>query len=187
MPTAASFREYYLGEYRRNFPVTASAARRASDILDVIERYGSGPVLDVGCARGALLEAAAKHGISAEGVEPDPESVAAAEAFGKVYPNLDQVAGRYAWVVFSHTLEHTPDPVSMLSRGRDLLLPGGMVYALVPSPLYRGRWNLILPHPVMMLPDALRLAVERARLDVVELKPGSFSTMLVARPVGERQ
>src|SRR4030042_4579762 len=45
MPTPDSFSEYYLGEYRRNFPVTASAARRALDILDVMARYGSGPLL----------------------------------------------------------------------------------------------------------------------------------------------
>jgi SAM-dependent methyltransferase len=94
-------------------------------------------LLDIGCNRGLLLAAAQRLGCEAVGVELSPAAAARArESTGaRVYEDLSEVprAGGFDLIVAWHVLEHTPDPVSLLSQARRLLAPRGVLAVQVPS------------------------------------------------------
>jgi 2-polyprenyl-3-methyl-5-hydroxy-6-metoxy-1,4-benzoquinol methylase len=95
-----------------------------------------GKLLDVGCNRGFLLEAARRRGWTAVGVELS--EVAAARArkeFGAtVHRSVDEVGDQdFNLVVAWQVLEHTLNPVAFLSELRGRIAPGGLAAIQVPS------------------------------------------------------
>lgn len=101
------------------------------------------PVLDVGCGRGEFVGALTADGISAEGVDLDPDSVAEAASLGRKVRLADAVETlraapqhHYGAVVSFQVLEHLPlEPlleVIELSAAR--LKPGGVFIAETPNP-----------------------------------------------------
>jgi SAM-dependent methyltransferase len=107
----------------------ATLARR----LD--ERAPPGPVLDVGCGEGALLDALHACGREAVGLErttsrPDVRA-------GEVTA-FDERMGEWAAVVFWHSLEHLREPAAALTRASELLRPGGLLVVAIPN---RASWQ----------------------------------------------
>lgn len=102
-------------------------------------RVPRGPVLDVGCGRGHLLAYLRSLGYEPHGVEFS--DTAAWHARRKL--DLDVLTcdfltsphqqERFNAVVFWHTLEHFPEPVSALARASELLKPGGLIAISVPN------------------------------------------------------
>jgi 2-polyprenyl-3-methyl-5-hydroxy-6-metoxy-1,4-benzoquinol methylase len=96
-----------------------------------------GRLLDVGCNRGLLLQAAKRMGWDPVGVELSTIAAERARlsAGVPVYAELTDVPGpsRFDLIVAWHVLEHTTDPVSFLSQIRSLLAPRGVVAVQVPS------------------------------------------------------
>lgn len=100
----------------------------------------SGRLLDVGCAHGEMLQAAADLGYEPEGIEPNPTMARAAESHGFVVhrSDLEQAdlsAERYHLIMLNHVLEHLTDPPAMMRKVYDLLAPGGVVQVRVPTAL----------------------------------------------------
>jgi SAM-dependent methyltransferase len=136
--------------------------------LDVIAPPGA--VLDVGAGDGALLDALSRRGREALGLErtaarPDVRTA-----------ELDELDGRFAAVVFWHSLEHLRAPGAALARAHELLLPGGVMVIAAPNSAslqaraFGDSWlALDLPRHLVHVPasallarlEALGLRVER--------------------------
>jgi 2-polyprenyl-3-methyl-5-hydroxy-6-metoxy-1,4-benzoquinol methylase len=148
-----------------------------------------GRVLDVGCGSGELLAHYAALGWEAYGIDPAPSAVAAARRRG-----LSVHAGTLAdrpWgvvqfdlIVFSHSLEHIPQPLDVLRQAVASLAPGGRLALALPNwrcwqrHLFGGRWfHLDLPrHLQHFSPRALKVAADVLGLEVLEI--GTSSTVI---------
>ncbi len=98
-------------------------------------------LLDVGCAHGWFLQAAAARGIAAEGLEPDRAMLAIAQAAGlKVregyFPAALPPDARFQAITFNDVFEHLPDPAGMARAVATALAPGGI--AIVNLPVAEG-------------------------------------------------
>ncbi len=172
-PTSKSSRRDYDGWYR-------PASGRFSGGGDVLLRMSRGrlarrldhvappgPVLDVGCGDGALLDGLAARGREALGLErvatrPDVRACAV--------DGLRRARGEWAAVVFWHTLEHVMKPAAALDRACELLAPGGLLAIAVPNlaswqaRMFGDRWlHLDLPRHLVHLPAAALVDRLRAR------------------------
>jgi SAM-dependent methyltransferase len=99
---------------------------------------GVGRLLDVGCATGRFMAAAAGQGWDVHGVELNDDTASIARASG-----LDVTTGTledlpaperpFEAVTMWDVIEHVPDPVSLLETGRRLLAPGGRLWLSTPN------------------------------------------------------
>lgn len=111
--------------------------RRRARVLH--DRVPHGPVLDVGCGRGILLDQLRSLGYEAHGVEfTDTAAWHARRRLGLDvaagdFLTLPHEADRFHAVIFWHTLEHFPNPVEAVARARELLRPGGLLAVAVPN------------------------------------------------------
>lgn len=93
---------------------------------------------DVGCGGGFFLQAAKDTGWAITGIEP---SRMACDYAGGITPNIhcgrfedfDFQQQRFDAIHLSFVLEHVPDPVEMLAKAYDLLVPGGILCVEVPN------------------------------------------------------
>lgn len=93
-------------------------------------------VLDAGAGQGRLVEALARSGYAAEGIEPSQRSSAIARAAGRaVRPGRieDHDDEGLDAVVLWHVLEHLDRPADALDRAYRWLRPGGLLLAGVPN------------------------------------------------------
>lgn len=94
-------------------------------------------LLDIGCNRGLLLEAARRQGWQVTGVEISPESANRArnDYHLTVYSTLDELEPqkRFDLITVWHVLEHTLDPVLFIQQAVTRLQPGGILAIQVPS------------------------------------------------------
>lgn len=160
----------------------------------------AGDLLDVGCGDGAFMFRARRHGWQVRGIEVNESAVASARAAGLEVHHGDLALAGFGPASFDvvrawHVLEHVADPLSLLRLMAPLLRPAGILILGVPdygSPVRRlagARWSGLQPeyHLSHFRRSTLRLAVERAGLDVVSLGHRSvgtaFSTLTEAWPV----
>ncbi len=108
--------------------------------LDEIEkRSPRGSLLDVGCGLGLFLAAARARGWDARGVEPSvwPARFAGEETGVPVDAcRLEEArfpSGRFDVVTLWSTLEHLPDPASVLREAERITRPGGAIWIGVPN------------------------------------------------------
>lgn len=147
-----------------------------------------GPVLDLGCGRGFWLGYMRDHGISAVGIEHDPErareglpNAPVAAADGAVLP---LAAERFDVVWCIHVLHHLDEPAAVLAEASRVLRPGGhliLAETVEDNPAVRiGR--RIWPHwdgvPIRSkFTAATLLALARgAGLEVVEWRQHSLAS-----------
>jgi len=108
-------------------------------ILSIIGTGGGRRALDVGCARGHLLEELSTLGWRCIGVDTDASDVASCITRGLVALELDinteppATLGSFDLVVLADVLEHLPDPLRVLRSVRSLLNPGARVVVSVPN------------------------------------------------------
>jgi 2-polyprenyl-3-methyl-5-hydroxy-6-metoxy-1,4-benzoquinol methylase len=140
-----------------------------------------GTLLDIGCNRGLLLEAARRRGWSVVGVELS--SVAAERArldFGlTVHGTLDELRGQtFDLIVGWHVLEHTPDAGAFLRHAAQFLEIDGIMALQVPSFAALGAFversmftSLVCAvHNFYFEPATLANVIAAAGLTVVELR-----------------
>jgi 2-polyprenyl-3-methyl-5-hydroxy-6-metoxy-1,4-benzoquinol methylase len=130
---------------------------------------GHGPVLDVGCGKGELVEALGREGIAAVGIDLDPAMVDEAQARGLDVRVADlntflesQPVGSLGSIISTQVVEHLqmPDLVRFLELSATRLRPGGAFVAETPNPtslIVLGTHFLLDPthvrpiHPALMV------------------------------------
>jgi SAM-dependent methyltransferase len=130
-----------------------------------------GPVLDVGSGDGALLDALEAAGREAVGLERHSTRANVREA------EITEVSGRFAAVVFWHSLEHLRAPGAAVRHAAGLLAEGGLLIVALPNAdslqarMFGERWlALDLPRHLVHLPAAtLVRGVEAAGLAVARV------------------
>lgn len=111
--------------------------RRRADVLH--DRVPRGPVLDVGCGRGFILNYLRSLGYEAHGAEfSDTAAWHARHVLGLEVATGDFLASPhtkdfYQAVIFWHSLEHLPKPAEAVARARELLKKGGLLAVAVPN------------------------------------------------------
>ncbi|MGO9898411.1 MAG: class I SAM-dependent methyltransferase [Solirubrobacteraceae bacterium] len=132
-PTATELDEAYADWYRPNGgrfggPGDAILRRTRGRLARRLDRVAPpGPVLDVGTGDGVLLDALARLGREALGLERESArpDVRAAE--------LGEIDGAWAAIVFWHSLEHLSDAGEQVTRAASLLAPNGVLVIAVPN------------------------------------------------------
>lgn len=150
-----------------------------------------GLFLDVGCSLGTSLVAARDRAWDAVGIELS-QPVA---AFGREKWGLDIreetledlmregrsdgfAAQSFDLIFMHHTLEHVPEPGTLVEQCFRLLRPGGVMFQALPnhgalkSKLLRGRWSYgVTPeHVSHFSKKTLRRLVERVGFEVLEVR-----------------
>lgn len=134
-------------------------------------------ILDVGCGTGGLLDRLTRIGfnnlVGADPfIEADGES---AEGVPLMKADLHDVDGKYDLIMFNHSLEHVPDPVSTLKVASGKLAVGGMCLARVPTTsseawtTYQADWVQADAPRHMVIPSrqGMAMAAESAGMRVV--------------------
>ncbi|TCD47305.1 class I SAM-dependent methyltransferase [Chlorobium sp. N1] len=117
--------------------------RRASLVAKVLTGKENPRILEIGCARGTLLDRLARRRVADRrnlvGIEPDAESAACArERYGvTIHPSVELLrggTGTFDAVVLWHALEHLHDLEGSLETVSALLTPGGRLVIALPNP-----------------------------------------------------
>jgi 2-polyprenyl-3-methyl-5-hydroxy-6-metoxy-1,4-benzoquinol methylase len=95
-------------------------------------------LLDVGCAHGWFLDAAAARGFDVVGLEPDPAIAALAASGGRrvwegFFPDDVPPDASFDVITFNDVFEHLPDIDAAIAACHRLLRPGGILVLNVPS------------------------------------------------------
>ena len=160
IPAEAELEEAY-GEAASDDYVEEEAGQRATArvLLELLERHvEKGPLVDLGCWVGFLLDEARTRGWDpVTGVEPSAfASGYARDRLGldvrtEDLMTADLPARAHQAVVLGDVIEHLPEPGDSLDRIRELLAPGGGVMLMLPdagSRLARvmgKRWWSVIP------------------------------------------
>jgi SAM-dependent methyltransferase len=177
IPGVAELAEAY-GEAESGDYVGEEGGQRATarDLLERLERHAeTGPLLDLGCWVGFLLDEARGRGWSpVTGVEPS----AFASEYAREQLGLDvrtddlTTAGlpesHFRAVVLGDVIEHLPDPAAALDRISKLLAPGGALMLMLPdagSQVARAMgarwWSVIPTHVHYFTRESLRRLLEQ--------------------------
>ena len=153
-----TFRCATCGLYRSDFPVAINQAQ--DDRLDEVRREralkvlraanferlldgcaahlpAGASLLDVGCAHGWFLQAAARRGYRATGLEPDHEVAIRTQADGApviegFFPDALPAGAVYDAISFNDVFEHLPDAHAMAEAVRERLVPDGLLILNLP-------------------------------------------------------
>jgi SAM-dependent methyltransferase len=164
---ADAYGTWYRPESGRRFSFIGDALltrTRAALAGRVDEIAPPGRILDVGAGDGTLMDALRRHGRDVLGLERDSGRPDMRDA------SLDEIDGRWAAVVFWHSLEHLPEPGEAIRQAARLLQPGGVVVVAVPDTgslqarVFGDDWlHLDLPrHLVHLSAETLRTGLEQA-------------------------
>ena len=143
----------------------------------------AGPVLDLGCGRGELLEALRDAGVEAHGVDSDAAMVAAcrrlglsAEAGDALATLRDRREGTLGAVTCIHVFEHLPAAtwMSVVEAAAAALRPGGLLLVESPNPdslrVGAGLFWADPTHRAPVHPQALEFVVRALGLEVLETR-----------------
>lgn len=119
---------------RQWLPLPGDFAEFGDYLVQARLRSARERILDVGCgASPHRLVAFRRCGfLNVEGIDP---FIAADTQYHGVPVRkctIDEVTGQFGLIMFHHSLEHVPDPVSALSGAARLLRPGGICLVRVP-------------------------------------------------------
>jgi 2-polyprenyl-3-methyl-5-hydroxy-6-metoxy-1,4-benzoquinol methylase len=164
------------------FPYSRNFAER--DVRHLPSPRTDARLLDIGCGDGNFLHIAGAIGYRAEGLEFDPQAVAAAGAQGLTVhqgglPDTGLPGCTYDAVTLSQVIEHVHDPRRALAECARLLKPGGTLWVATPNMNAQGHarfgphWRGLEPprHLVLFTADALLRACTEAGFRDLSLKP----------------
>lgn len=128
-----------LGEASHEYRMSRFGVERVS----IMRRYLSSEIpsptyLDVGCSTGFVVEAAAKVGWRATGVDLNPSAVEFGKRRGLDLSLCSLFEAGFESEYFNvislfEVLEHLPDPKKILEHTLSLLKPGGIIFIYVPN------------------------------------------------------
>ena len=165
LPPAAELAQLYRDMRDDSYLAEERGRRRtAARLLDLVGRHApAGPLLDVGCGHGLLLDEARRRGYDVEGLELSASAAAYARGVldlrvhERTLEEHDAASG-YAAIVMADVLEHLDDPVAAIARCRELLRPGGVLCLVTPDPssltarIAGPRWWGFLPAHTFLVP-----------------------------------
>lgn len=149
---SGDYDRFYSAEHLR---VPAFVERRMDEIVAGFAPYRKGNrLLDVGFGSGVLLQAAARAGWDAEGIELSEAAVAHARRLGlrahvgdlSRYPD-----GHFDVLAASEVIEHLPSPATWLREAFRVLREGGLLWGTTPhgrglsAKLLGLRWSNVMP------------------------------------------
>ena len=177
----------YQGEYRTYDPPAdylkdqKILARRLCDWLEprLPKPFPVRRVLDIGCGAGCFLSEFAREGWDTVGVDGS----AWWTAWGKEHFGLDLRAGlfgadgipgeQFSLVIFSHVIEHLPDPLPVLRAIRRSLRPDGVLFVGAPNillpptnTLFKGNF-FAGPHVCLYSPRSMQRVLAKAGFRVL--------------------
>jgi SAM-dependent methyltransferase len=178
-PAAAAVPDYFAFESRMRGSVDAIRERQRRYVEDFRE---AGPVLDVGCGRGELLQLLREAGVDARGIDADADMVAYARGEGLEVEQADLVEylerlenGSLGGIFMGQVVEHLPPGV--LVRSLELaarkLRRGGVLVAetINPlSPLALRHYFADLTHAQPLVPETLELLARQSGFAETELR-----------------
>ena len=167
-PDDGELRSAYAGSYRPESGRFSGAGDRVLRytrglLAGRLDRLAPpGPILDVGCGEGALLQALGARGRVAVGLEQGDVAARARFDVREVeIVDFDERPGEWAAVVFWHSLEHLREPRAAVRHACGLLAPSGVLIIAVPNfASWQARWlgdrwlALDLPRHLVHLPAA---------------------------------
>jgi SAM-dependent methyltransferase len=111
---------------------------RVLDALEPLRTSRSARLLDVGCAHGWFLEAAARRGYVTTGLEPDPTIAALTRRDGHAvisgfFPRDLPENAVFDVITFHDVFEHLPSPREAADACFRRLSPGGILVVVIPS------------------------------------------------------
>jgi 2-polyprenyl-3-methyl-5-hydroxy-6-metoxy-1,4-benzoquinol methylase len=159
-----------LGVSRRRAEISSSSVRH-------LPFRAGGRVLDIGAGAGAFVALMRNAGWHAEGIDPDPDSVRAAQlsnvpvTCARVEDALaDGNEDMFDAITMNHVIEHLHDPPAVLEICRRLLRPNGVLWIATPNldgqgHLRFGRYWVHLDPPrhlVLFTTGSLKAALVKA-------------------------
>ncbi len=148
-----------------------------------------GRFLDLGCGSGGTVHAATRQGWKAMGIDIDPALVEigrrahGADLRCGTLPDASLESERFDFIRLRDVIEHLPNPYDVLVEIERLLVPGGVLLVATPNEgglPARLRATLRMPKRLVAAvspphhlhgfdPGSLRMILQRARLDPVEV------------------
>ncbi len=182
--------DYFTSDGKRSLGYDRRFDRRvekaSADILLALEAASGreGPVVDLGCSMGYVLEASGRLGIEATGIDTSEFAVEDCRRSG-YSAEVGDIArtglpdGGFGVAILKHILEHTPTPRESLLETARLLAPGGAVYIEMPhigywkAQAFPGSYKWFRPdwigaqHYVYITPRRLRRLLEETGFERV--------------------
>jgi 2-polyprenyl-3-methyl-5-hydroxy-6-metoxy-1,4-benzoquinol methylase len=126
---------------------------RASRLRNYFEKRPKNVrALDFGMGWGEFLLAVQALGCEVVGVElSEMRREYASDNGVPVVPTLDAVEGQFDFVSVHQTLEHVPDPDTLVSQLADRVVPGGLLHVTVPNPESPTEENILANSPFQPL------------------------------------
>jgi SAM-dependent methyltransferase len=195
---AGAYAEAASADYIEEEAGQRETARRA---LARIEAHVSGPgrLLDLGCWVGFLLAEARERGWQPLGVEPSEfASSYAREQLGLEVIRSDVLSaplpnGAFDAVAMGDVIEHLTAPADALTRIRELLAPGGVLWLALPDAGSRvaramGRrwWSVIPTHVQYFTRGSIETLLDRTGFEQLELAtaPKAFTVRYYLERLG---
>ena len=201
VPSGADVRVEYETHYPRRFPPARVDAARRQVLAAVLARANAlatpGRLLDVGCAGGHFLAAAAAAGWRAVGSDLAHTACVAARAEGRAVVQADAGALPFGdaaldAVSLVNVLDHTTRPRAVVHEAARVLRPGGLLVLRVPNGAFHAPWAAVLGrlgpfvrwhrldvYPVLHVfafrPAALRRLVEGCGFEVLVIRPSGLA------------
>lgn len=159
-------------------------------------------VLDIGCGNGTILAAFKEAGHEVLGIEPDEAARTVAQSHG--LPVVDgtaerlppAVAGReFDFVVMTHVLEHTLEPLTAVRNAASLLADGGTLILETPNNAAIGmlqagstwRWLDVPRHLNFFTPVSLKLICRQAGLLPLAVEYRGYTRQFLPEWIREEQ
>jgi SAM-dependent methyltransferase len=178
-PQQDALPDYFAYEARMRSS-TEEIRDRQRPYLDVLR--GAGPVLDVGCGRGELLQLLRDNGIEGRGVDADADMVAFARGEGldvlhqDLFEALSATAdGSLGAITALQVVEHLQPPLlaRFLAEAVRALRPAGLLVAETinpASPAALRHFFADLTHAQPLVPETLELLARHAGFGSVEIR-----------------
>jgi len=191
MPSVGAMKQYAdheytsgaYGEYAKSRDLKIATARPRLAVIK--QRARGNRLLDVGCATGFFLEAAADEGFDVRGVEFSTVAISLARpdirdliVRGDVNELLSRGPEQFDVVTAFDIIEHVQNPANFLHEMREILKPGGVLAISSPDTghvlryLMGSRWPMLQPmqHTVLFSRRSITALLERSGFEDVRVE-----------------
>jgi SAM-dependent methyltransferase len=188
LPKIEDLSAYYENYAKSNIGTKTWHKRRVGPVLlSIVNKIGSGQVLDIGCGAGGLLDLLPPH-IEKYGVETSESAVAKAMAKGiKVCAlpwDLAEFATRFDLIIALDFIEHVTNPAEAIAKMAGLLKPGGYLVIetgnadSLAAKILREDWGYltVFGHLCALTPKALGSLARNVHIKVLSLIRGNHES-----------